>query len=374
MEENNSIGMVVGLVDKKSKEVLSFGYSDRKHKVKTSAKTIYEIGSVSKLLTSAILVKMADDQLLHLEDAIDDFLPKNIVPPVYKNIICTTIEVQVPPQNAWVPAITSCRPDPFTPEEHIAFCDLASMSSGLMDPHLGKKRFNPFFESETIKNPKFLLTRQDIISRSDGYLLDCPPGTGITYSEFQYGVLGYILTEIAGKDYDNLLRSTVAEPLGMNSTSVFIDRDHKTLLAQGYSRKGSMVKSIVPDALSPAFGVKSNVEDLMTFLATNLYPTEKPLEVALNESHHSRVIHFNEDGSKVGVGLGWFRSNLSEDANSEMLWHIGRTEGYGAFVALNKSVGKGLVILTNSSTDLRDLGFRLMEFLTTGADPETADN
>ncbi len=65
--------------------------------------------------------------------------------------------------------------------------------------------------------------------------------------------------------------------------------------------------------------------------------------------------------SKAGnmrVGLGW---HIKKGSNGDVIWHNGGTGGYRAFAGFVKESGKGVVVLTNSTTGADDIGFHLLD-------------
>ncbi|MEM7102391.1 MAG: serine hydrolase domain-containing protein [Bacteroidota bacterium] len=359
---NNGSGIIVGVVDNGKTTYYKLGTTSKKSNNVLSESSIFELGSVSKVFTTAALVNMSDNQELFLNNKIDGYLPKYIIAPRYKNIICTTIEVQLPQGEKWLPAVTSCRPDPFTPEKFVAICDLASHSSGLHNPTVSNKSFHPFHSSDFIKNPKLSFTKDDILSTIDNYLLDCPPGIEFNFSDLGYGVLGIIMSDIAGMEYDHLIAHKLSEKLGLKNTAVWLSTAQRDQVAAGYNHKGKEVKPMLQDAMAPAYGLRSSAEDLVTMLKANLGPAETPLEVGLVEAHHPRI--FFETSEKVyGIGLGWFISAAEGNEETKLIWQNGQTAGYASFIGFSKDLQKGIVVLSNSSKDVTPLGMKILEYL-----------
>ncbi len=58
------------------------------------------------------------------------------------------------------------------------------------------------------------------------------------------------------------------------------------------------------------------------------------------------------------VGLGW---HILKKFDSEIVWHNGGTGGYHSFVGFNKAKRKGVVVLSNSTNDIDDIGRHLLE-------------
>ncbi len=59
----------------------------------------------------------------------------------------------------------------------------------------------------------------------------------------------------------------------------------------------------------------------------------------------------------MSVGLGW---HIAKGKNGDVIWHNGGTGGYRAFAGFVKETGEGVVLLTNSTESVDDIGFHLL--------------
>jgi tetratricopeptide (TPR) repeat protein len=59
----------------------------------------------------------------------------------------------------------------------------------------------------------------------------------------------------------------------------------------------------------------------------------------------------------MSVGLGW---HVLKGKNGDVIWHNGGTGGYRAFAGFVKETGEGVVLLTNSTMSVDDIGFHLL--------------
>jgi CubicO group peptidase (beta-lactamase class C family) len=96
---------------------------------------------------------------------------------------------------------------------------------------------------------------------------------------------------------------------------------------------------------------------MLRFGTLCLAPGEAPPGPAILESQR---VHFA--GAGGAVGLGWHISAHDAGAGT-VVWHNGRTGGYGAFVGVDKKAGNVVVILVNDVADVDRAGFGLLEFL-----------
>src|SRR5690606_7303491 len=97
----------------------------------------------------------------------------------------------------------------------------------------------------------------------------------------------------------------------------------------------------------------SSSSDMLKYLAANMGLIETPLRAAMDLTHVAR--HHKAGDNRVG--LAWF---IRKSAHGDIFWHSGGTGGYRAFAGFVKETGKGVVVLTNCSEGIQDIGFRLL--------------
>jgi len=71
----------------------------------------------------------------------------------------------------------------------------------------------------------------------------------------------------------------------------------------------------------------------------------------------THAVRHNKAGN-MRVGLGW---HIKEGVDGDVFWHNGGTGGYRAFAGFVKETGKGVVVLTNSTVSVDDIGFYLLD-------------
>jgi CubicO group peptidase (beta-lactamase class C family) len=131
------------------------------------------------------------------------------------------------------------------------------------------------------------------------------------------------------------LKQRVLEPLGLNSTSVTMNEDQLSRLAEGHDRYGKPVETWNLLSMPASGSLRSTAKDLLTFLEHNL-SEHSPLHAAM-------VLQ-----RTPGRTLGWGRSTLSGEA---VYGHEGGKEGYRSAVAFNPRTRTGVVVLANARTD-----------------------
>jgi CubicO group peptidase (beta-lactamase class C family) len=147
--------------------------------------------------------------------------------------------------------------------------------------------------------------------------------------------------------------NNIAAPLGMDETKITLDPNMQSHLAVGHQGTAVVENWDIP-TLAGAGAIRSSTADMLRFLSANLGYTETTLQPAMEMTHKAR---HNKVGS-MEVGLGW---HIREGAAGEVIWHNGGTGGYRAFAGFVKETGKGVVVLTNSTASVDDIGFHLLD-------------
>jgi len=305
--------IVVGIIDKDGPHYFNFGKIS-KNGAEANEHTIYEIGSITKVFTAILLSQQVIDEKLKLEDPI-----KNYFPP----------QVKIPQRGA----------------SEITFGNLSDHTSGL-------PRMPSNFSPADPGNPFADYTVDQMYSFLSGYELARDVGSAYEYSNLAQGLLGHILALNADIKYESLLIKTIAKPLRMNETKITLDEKMKKNLAKGYN-KGVEAENWDIPTLAGAGAIRSSTYDMLKFLSANLGFLKTPLQAAMNKTHEVR----HDKAGGMRVGLGW---HIAKGKNGDVIWHNGGTGGYHAFAGFVKETGEGIVILTNSTESIDDIGFHLL--------------
>src|SRR5690348_6485445 len=195
--ENNGIGIVVGVVDPNGRRVVAYGSLAKNDNRSLNGDTVFEIGSMSKVFTSLVLMDMVRRGEVALTDPVSKFLPAT---------------VKVPERN----------------NRKITLADLSTQSSGL-------PRMPSNFTPKDPNNPYADYTVQQMYDFLSGYQLTRDIGSQYEYSNLGVGLLGHVLTLRAGTSYEALVRARICDPLGMKDTRVTLTSEMRARLAVGHS-------------------------------------------------------------------------------------------------------------------------------------------
>lgn len=309
-------GIVVGIIDASGRRVFAFGKHGGPESAPVDANTVFEIGSITKTFTTALLADLAKRGAVALDDPVARYLP-------------ATVRLR---QNG----------------RAITLLDLATQSSGLpaipanMRP---RDRDDPYVDYAAPQLYEYL----------SSFTPPRPPGAKYEYSNVGFGLLGHALSQRAGTSYEALVTERILRPLRMTNTRITMSPDVQRRLAIGHNRDGDTVSTWNFDALAGAGALRSTLNDMLIYLAANLDSASSPLGEALQMTHASRA---ETTSPNLTIGLAW---HLLRANGSTIVWHNGETGGYHAFIGFDPARRTGVVILSNSATSIDDLGFHLID-------------
>jgi D-alanyl-D-alanine-carboxypeptidase/D-alanyl-D-alanine-endopeptidase len=309
-------GIVAGIVGPTGRRIIVAGKAGPAGARSLDARTVFEIGSATKVFTAALLMDMVIRGEVHLDEPIAKYLPAS---------------VRVPSRGG----------------RQITLVDLATHTSGL--PRL-PSNLNP----KDLSNPYADYTVDRLYDFLSGYQLTRDIGQQYEYSNLGMGLLGHLLALREGTSYEALLRARVLEPLQMRETAIVLSPELRSRLAVGHDAAGTPVANWDLPTLAGAGALRSTLDDMLRFLQANL-DAGGPLGPVLAQTHAARHSLGTPDGS---IGLGW---HVRRTSDGEIVWHNGGTGGYHSFIGFDPKAGTGVVLLHNSAASVDDIGFHLLD-------------
>jgi CubicO group peptidase (beta-lactamase class C family) len=262
----------------------AFGYADVEQEVRATPQTRFRVGSVSKLLTAAALVKLAENGALGLDEPVRRYVPSF---------------------TAGGDGVTSRR--------------LAGHLGGIR--HYTAADFAP---GRNIDQTVYRTTN-DALAIFQRDTLEAAPGTRYRYSTFSYTLLSAAIEGAAREEFLTALQRLVLTPLGMASTSP--DRWDAPVPRRTRFYARAAPGEVVHD--QPVYstykwaggGMLSTAEDLARFGSAHLAPGFFK-EESLRELFSSQRL---PGGAATHVGLGW---RIAEDPDGRPVYHhAGSIEG-----------------------------------------------
>ena len=280
-------------------------------------KSVFEIGSISKVFTSTLLANLVIDKKVKLKENINDYLKI-----------------------------------PFNDDIKISFISLANHTSGIprlpTNLDLTKVDINNPYKTYDEQALKEYLTKDLELSNKGEY----------QYSNLGAGLLGYTLSQIEKSTYENLLQNKIFSKYSMQNSTSDISKV-KGNLVKGLDAKGNEIQNWEFSILKGAGGILSTTEDLSKFAIVHFECSNKELKLTRKKT--------NKVSNNMNIGLGWHL--MKSESKNIWNWHNGATGGYLSSMAIDTKTKNGIIILSNVSPvnpkmgNIDKLCFELMKTL-----------
>jgi CubicO group peptidase (beta-lactamase class C family) len=312
-----AVGIVVGVLEPAGRRIIAYGRAAKEGGAPLDGDTVFEIGSITKVFTSLLLADAVVRGEVALADPISKYLPGDVKAPERGRAI--TLQ------------------------------DLSMHVSGL-------PRLPDNMQPKDLSNPYADYTVEQLHRFLSAYQPPRDAGASYEYSNYGAGLLGHLLSRRAEVDYETLVRTRIASPLGMTSTGVALSSDMRTRLAAGHDRALQPAGNWDLPTLAGAGALRSTANDMLRFLAAVLGYTASPLAPAMAAMVQPR----RPAGPGMEIALGW---HVATANGKTIVWHNGGTGGYRSYLAFDQAGRTGIVVLTNSFTPAGpdDIGRHLLD-------------
>ena len=193
------------------------------------------------------------------------------------------------------------------------------------------------------------------------------PGLRHEYSNLGYGILGRLITNVAGQEYSEFIRERLLRPLGMESSGYLAEEIAPERLAHGYLWRDGRFHDEPMDgygALAPIGGLFTSVDDLTRWVAgfQDAWPPRDdpqgghPLSRATRREMQqpmafvdlraaARSVDAMPDVESLHYGFGLF---LVDDVRfGRTIGHQGGYPGFGSDMRWHPASGLGVITLAN---------------------------
>lgn len=310
-------GMALALTDREQTLHLAFfGYASVERQLAVQPETLFEIGSISKSFTCMALLQLQVEGKLDIHAPVTTYLPWFTVQSPYAPI---TI--------------------------HHLMSHTAGISAGV-DP-APTSRYSVYLLHDT--RPAYA------------------PGEHFHYSNVAFQALGYLLEEIEGKSYAQIIRERILDPLGMRATEPVMLNQMRAKLAVGYNALYDDRPLTLASPLAPATwlecgagdgSISSTAADMTKYLRVLLNEGQTPV---LNQANYrlmtQKVIPMGERRS-YGYGL-----MLGTQDGYATVGHTGDMVGYRSIMLGDSENGLGVVALFNGPADPTPVGRTALRLL-----------
>ncbi len=290
----------------------SFGYADKSSEKFIHANNVFPIGSLTKSFTATLILQIAEQQLVSLEDKISRFIPD------------------------------------YPGGDELTIRHLLTHTSGVFEVFE-----NPGYRQQLYSAKSY--SHEGQMSFFKRKPLKFTPGSTFSYSNSGYILLGIIIERLTGKTYAENLQDYIFKPLEMLHSGF----DYRAITANrvtGYSylSNSKQLEAEYPNPvlLFSSGALYSSTGDLLKF-----YKGLQSGKLVCSEALQAAATI-----EKGGYGLGWFIDMIGQDT---IINHGGNLEGFTSYFLMNPAKDICIVLLNNlTSTTLEKIGNSLYKIIT----------
>ncbi|WP_371187180.1 serine hydrolase domain-containing protein [Thalassotalea maritima] len=303
--ENNLPSIAYALIEKDTSPTIRIhGMANIELNLKANNETLYRIGSVSKMFSSLAILKLVEQQRLHLEDEVSTIVPSVKFYNKWEDNNPIRIVHLLEHTTGW---------------DNLAFKEYARINS----PEQNLSESLTFYpESRTSR---------------------WPPGTRYAYTNSGAAVAARIVEKISGQTFENFVTAEIFNPLNMVNSTYYQTEQVKTNGATSYINTiPQPYKHLI---YRPAGAVNSTIEDMAKFTQFFVQKGEPILAQALLE-RMQRSESTNAGAIQTAQGL-----NNSARAYGPWVYygHDGSVNGAFAELRYLPEANVGFVVLSNSN-------------------------
>lgn len=271
----------------------------------------FEIGSVSKTMTAALLAGLIEAGQADLDDPLAAYLSDGRRVPDFEG-------------------------------QPIRLRHLVTHTSGL--PALP-----PGIDFSNLADPYAAIGPDALLAALGRSTLAQAPGERFEYSNFASMLLSYAVARRSGEDFETLLDAHLFEPLGMHGAYVNA-RPDGIREAIGHLPNGEATPAWhFQTDLAGVGGVRATLEDMVAYVRGQLGAAPDPLAAVLERTQQPLTTP-----SAQPIAMNWMLAPLDD---RRVHVHEGGTGGFSSFVAFDRGKGRGVIVLSDTSmTALGGLG------------------
>lgn len=309
----DTVGMVIGVVDPTGRRLFVRGPARTGDDESVDGDTVFELGAVTQIFTALLLTDAARRGELSLTDPVAKYLPPDLEPPERK-------------------------------KRQMTLADLATHTSGLPQTVSNVRVVD-------LNNPNADLTADQLVASIHAHELTQDIGT-YQRSDAGYSLLGIAIEDALKTDFATLVHDRLLTPLHMDRTGFADPPDN---VAAFYDEHLNPTPRPRRPQLLGASGLRSTANDLLDFLQAELGQVRTPLAPALSDMTKTRR---STDFLEISSAIGWRIVLLH---GTEIVWQAGQGPGYRAFLGYSPQLHAGVVVLSNSSNGIEDIGLHILD-------------
>lgn len=318
-------GMAVGVVADGKPFFFYYGVASKQTAQPVSARTLFEVGSISKTFNATLASYAQLRGFISLSDKVEKYLP-------------------------------TLRGTQFG---DATLLDLGTHTAGIL----------PLQVPDGIDND------EELLDYLNGWRSPKAPGTVRVYNNISIGTLGLIVAKSMREDYATLMDRRLLPELGLENTYIDVPAAKMPDYAEGYRKNGAPVRMMPGELWTEAYGIRTTAPDLVRFVQANMG------EIALDDSFAQAIAATHTGYFHAGVmtqdliweQYHWPAALSTVLAGTDMVEQVvparaidpplkpqsdvlinktGSTNGFGAYVAFVPAKRMGIVLLANKNYPL----------------------
>ena len=278
-----------------------YGFSDASSQKPNTVHTIFQLASLAKQFTAAVVLKLQEQGKLSVADKLSKYYPG------------------------------------YPKGDSISIHHLLSHTSGIAD-YLSVEKFRKADQSKEI-------ALDSLIAVFMNEPLTSSPGTTFQYSNAGYTMLGYIIEKITGQPYSTVLENMILKPLNLRHTGYDFLSSSDSNKAVGYNFYApglyQPARYVHPSILYTTGALYSTVGDLFTWHQALM--SDKFLSPASKTAMYKPVIK--------PYAYGWFSDSLF---GRQRVSHDGNVSGFKANI--NRFPGDDICVIVLSNSNSSQVG------------------
>ena len=313
----NSTGMVVVAVRDGEVWMASFGKVAYNGKEQPGPDSLVRLCSITKILTTDVLAKLAADGTVAFTDPLEKFAPSGVT----------------------VPSLTIHGPA----ERALTLGDLATHTGGLPReiayPPVGAAHFTfPDFQYRWQWLP--------------GFRYRTSPGTAAHYSNIGFDLLADALSQATHKGYAELFRERTAQPLGLRDTTLSPTTEQCTRLMSSEREPSQCTNTEAAAGSGGMYSTPRDMARVMRYLlglpGVAVHQNGMSTAMYVNPADLRSVQGLGHAGVPTGIGLGWIEINR-EYGDARIVEKTGGGAGFQTYVALDPARHAGIFVARTQS-------------------------
>jgi len=312
MDSEDIVGLSIALVD--DQEIVwakGYGMADLSRKLPATPNTVYNLGSISEILTSPALMLLQEKGLIDIDQPVTKYIPEF--------------------------AMKSRFPD----SKPIKIRNLISHHSGIQSEMLKGQ-----YASKPGDFPGLLQLLKD-------EYVCYPPEFVFSFSKAGLTLLGILIERVSNTDFHEFVEKNIFEPASMNDSAFILSENVKSNLSKGYD-EDELEDKIIPSRDIPADGLYTSVSDLGKYMMVFFNKGKASNRVVFKPETVEKILRPADRELPLDLdlrqGSGWVLSCLGEYLGyaGRIAWHDDSSGAFKGRIIMLLDHKLGVAVLSNT--------------------------